>query len=108
MPVLEDHRPELVALDQEPDLVVGGEVHRPEQPLAAARPQPLLGGGEQRLGDLAVVDRLEEAEHPVLAALVLVPAAVELGGDPADRLAVALGEEVLGLGVLEERVLAAG
>ena len=32
---------------------------------------------------------------------------VDLGGDPPDRLAVALGEEVLGLGVLEERVLRA-
>ena len=32
---------------------------------------------------------------------------VDLGRDPADRLAVALGEEVLGLGVLEVRVPAA-
>ena len=32
---------------------------------------------------------------------------VDLGGDPPDRLAVALGEEVLGLAVLEVGVLAA-
>ena len=61
----------------------------------------------ERRGDLAVVDRLEEAEHRVAAALVLVPALVDLGADPADRLAVALGDEVLGLGVLEVGVLPA-
>ena len=105
VPVLENHRPDVVTLDQEPDLIVCCEVHRPEQALAAVAPQPLLGGGEECIGDLAVVDRLEESEHPVFAALELVPAAVELGGDPADRHPVALGKEVLGLGVLEERVL---
>ena len=67
-----------------------------------------VGGAEQGGGDLGVVAGLEEAEHRVAAALELVPAVVDLGGDPADRLAVALGEEVLGLGVLEVGVLLRG
>ena len=45
---------------------------------------------------------------PSLAALEFVPAVVDLGGDPPHHLAVALGEEVLGLGVLEPGVLVAG
>src|SRR5207344_3079902 len=51
--------------------------------------------------------RLEEAEHRVVAALVLVPAAIEVGADAADRLAVALGDQELGLAVLEPGVLLA-
>ena len=52
--------------------------------------------------------RLEEAEEadPVAVGLVVQPVAD--GGDAADDLAVALGEEVLGLGVLEEGVLGRG
>ena len=94
----------LVALDQEPALVIGGEVHRAEQPLAAA-PATHLGGPEQGFEDLGVVLGLDEAELTVLAALELVPAAVDLGGDPPDGLAVSPGEEVFGIGVLEVGVL---
>ena len=107
MPVLEDHRRSLVALDQDPDLVVGGEVHRAEDAAPALVAGPLGRGTQQRRGDLGVLGGLEEAEHRVAATLGLVPAPVDLGGDTADRLAVALGEEVLRFGVLEERVLAA-
>ena len=57
-------------------------------------------------GRLGVVLALEEAEQAPVVALELVEVAVDVGGDAADRLAVAPGEEVLGLGVLEERVLA--
>ena len=91
----------LVALDQEPALVIGGEVHRAEQPLAAALADPILGGPEQGFEDLGVVLGLDEAELTVLAALELVPAAVDLGGDPPDGLAVSPGEEVFGIGMLE-------
>jgi hypothetical protein len=107
MPRLEDHRPPLVALDQNADLIVGGEVHRAEQTAAPLAPCPLGGGAEQSGGHLGVVGRLEEAEHRVAATLVLIPAMVDLDRDAADRLAVALGEEVLGLAVLEVGVLLA-
>ena len=63
-------------------------------------------GVDEGPGDLGVVLGLEEAEHAVAAALELVPAPVDLGGDPADDLAVALGEEVLGVGVVEVGVSA--
>jgi hypothetical protein len=106
VPVLQDHRAQLEPLDQDPDLVVGGEVHRAEESPPAALDQPPLGGTEQSRRHLRVVDRLEEAEHPVVSPLDLVPAAIDLGGDAPDRLAAALGEEVLGLAVLEPGVLA--
>jgi hypothetical protein len=109
VPGLEDHRVPVVALDEDAALVVGGEVHRPEQPLAASLPHPGLGRVEERGEDRGVAVGLDEAELAVVAALVLVPAPVDLGGDPADRLplAVAPGEEVLRLGVVEEGVLGA-
>ena len=107
MPGLENHRLALEALDQDPDLVVGGEVHRPEDPLPPPFGRPRGGGVEQGSHDLGVLGRLEEAEHRVLTALVLVPAAVGVGADPPDRLAVAFGDEELRLAVLEPRVLLA-
>ncbi len=107
VPGLEDHRSPVVAIDEDADLVVGGEVHRAEDATAAFAARPLGGGAEQRGRHLGVVGALEEAEHRVFAALELVPAVVDLGADPADRLAVALREEVLGFGVLEVGVLLA-
>src|SRR3954466_6748645 len=105
MPRLEDVGVPLIALDQEAALVVGGEVHRADQPLPAPLPNPPLGGPEQRLEDVRVVLRVDEAELPVASALELVPATVDLGRDPPDRLSVPPGQEVLGLGVLEVGVL---
>jgi hypothetical protein len=58
-------------------------------------------------GDFGIVLALEEAEQAPLVSLEAVQALVDVGADPADRLIAAPGEEVLGLGVLEERVLAA-
>ena len=106
MPVLEDLRAELEALDEQAALVVGREVERADHVVAAALAQPGEGGVDQRRGDLGVVLALEEAELPPVVVLDLVEALVDLGGDPADDAAVAAGEEVLGVGVLEEGVAA--
>ena len=107
VPGLEDHRRLVVALDEDPALVVHREVHRAEDALTTAGADPIRGRVEQRVRGLGVVRHLEEAEEPVRAALVFVPAAVDVRRDPADGLAVALGKEVLGLRVLEPRVLLA-
>ena len=107
VPVLEELRAQLVPLDEETALVVGGEVHRADHPVAPAPGQPGLGRIEQRSRDLGVVRALEEAEQPPLVSLELVQALVDVGADPADRLIATPGEEVLRLGVLEERVPAA-
>ena len=108
VPALEDQRLALVALDQQAALVVGGEVHR-ARPCGrgrarAASPRPRRAARRPP----RVVLALEEAEQPPVVVLELVEVAVDVGADPAHRLAVAPGEEVLGLGVLEERVLARG
>ena len=64
----------------------------------------MLGGRQQRLGRLRIVLALEEAEHAPLVMLELVEVTVDVRGDPPNRPAVAPGQEILGLGVLEERV----
>ena len=104
-PVREDDRRALEALDEHAALVVHREVHRADHAVAPARAQPALGGGQQRRGGLRVVLALEEAEQAPGVVLELVEDAVDLRGDAPDRAAVAPGEEVLGLAVLEERVL---
>src|SRR5262249_33556601 len=73
--------------------------------LPALRAHPLLRGREQGREDLGIVLGLDEAELAVVAALVLIPTAVDLGGDAPHRLSVAPGQEVLGLRVLEVGVL---
>ena len=67
--------------------------------------QPVLGGLDQRRGGLAV----EHFEHAPLAgalAHMLLHQLVDLGADPADDLAAALGQPQLRAGMLEPRVLA--
>ena len=88
MPGLLDHRRAVEALDQHAALVVHREVHRPDHPVTAALAQPGLGGAQQRLEHLAVVDELEEAEHAPARAVELVEGEVDLRSDPADDLAV--------------------
>ena len=73
----------------------------------ALGPTPVGRGREERVGDGLVVDALEEAEEadPVVVGFVVQPVAD--GGDAADDRSVPLGQEVLGLGVLEEGILRA-
>src|SRR6185312_2513762 len=91
VPRLQDVGVPLVPLDQHAALVVGREIHWADQALAAPLADPVLSGTEQGLEDLRVVLGIDEAELTVAPALELVPAAVDLGGDPADRLTVAPG-----------------
>ena len=93
----------LEAVDQEPALVV----HEGDAAHAARRARGRAASRRPRraaLGDGLVVDALEEAEEADPVAVGLVVQAVVDGGDAADDAAVALGQEVLGLGVLEEGV----
>src|SRR4029077_120995 len=105
MPGFEDVGMAVVALDQQAALVIGGEVHGADQAIPPALAHPALSSLEKRLEDRRVVLGLDEAELPVAAALVLVPAAIDLGCDPPDRLAISPSEEELGLGMLEVGVL---
>ena len=101
MPALPHQRFELEALDQDPALVVQGEVHRPQHLVAPARHQPRFRRPEERPQDLRVVLELDEAEHPGPGAVELVVGEVDLRRDPADHAPVAPGQEVLGFAVLE-------
>ena len=108
MPVLEDLRAQLVAVDEQAALVVEREVHRPDRVVAAgARAASSPAASSSARGDLRVVLALEEAELPPVVLMDLVEARVDLGGDPADDPVAAASEEVLGVGVLEVRVAAA-
>jgi len=53
-----------------------------------------------------VVLTLEEAEQAPAVVLELVEAVIDVSADAPDRLPVAIGEEVLRLRMLEERVAA--
>ena len=106
MPVLEDLRHQLVAFDEHAALVVRGEVERTQHPVAVPRAQPRLGGVEQRLRDRRIALGLVEPEQAPAVVLELVQPIVDVSGDPSDGNAVAVGDEVLSFGVLEERVLA--
>ena len=69
---------------------------------------PLRRGGQQRIGDTLIVDALEEAKEPYLVVVGLVMESVADGGNSPDYLVAPLGDEVLGFGVVEERVFRAG
>src|SRR5215211_7287750 len=106
VPGLEDQRWLVEAVDQEPALIVGGEVHRAEHAAPSPLPKPCRGRVHECADHLGIVLGLEETEHPVVSPLELIPTRIDLRRDPPDHLAVALGEEVLGLRVLEIRILA--
>ena len=99
------HRRMIVALDQQARLVPDAERERPHRPGHALAAQPILGGGEQRVGD-RLVGRLEHAPLAEAGGHMLEHELVDLGRDAADDLVAAPGEEEGGLGMLEPGVLA--
>jgi hypothetical protein len=95
----------LEAVDEDADVAVDREVERTEHASHALRAQPLLGAAEERGEHVGIVDRLERAEVAGRVVVALDAERVDLRGDPADRLAPAIGDEQLHLGVLEEGAL---
>jgi hypothetical protein len=69
---------------------------------------PFLGPVEQHISDGLVSHGLEEPEKPNPVVVGLIVQAVADGRDPPDHLAISFGQEVLGIGMLKERVLVAG
>ena len=100
-----DHRRGVEAVDEHPHLLVDVHRHRAAERLEALRAVPLRGLGEEGVGDLLVVDRVEEAEEPRLVLVPLEVELVELRRDPADGPAVLVGDEGGALGVLVEGCL---
>jgi hypothetical protein len=95
------HRRRIETLDQEAAFLVDRQVERPQHALHAARAQPVLSDIEQGAKDGGVVLGVEHAEMAggVLVLLEIEP--VDLRADPADRLALAIGEPIPALGMLK-------
>jgi hypothetical protein len=108
MPRHAEDRVKLEPIDQDSRLVVHGEVHRADQPIASAGAHPPRGGVQQRFQNLGIVLELEEAEVPPAHPPMLVESAVDLRSDPAHDSPPAPREEVLRLGMLEVRIQPAG
>ena len=91
--------------DMEPDLVPDRQRERALHAGHALASQPVGGGRDQGIGDGLVVDALEHAKLNECLALVFEDEIVDLRGNAPDDLAVTLGEEERGAGMLEPRVL---
>ena len=102
-----DDRPGVEAFEEERALVVHGHVDRAAEPVHAPGRDPGRRRVDEGPGRLRIVEALVEPEEarPVLVRLVMVP--VDDGRDAADGPPVPEGQEILGLAVLEEGVLAA-
>ena len=96
-----DHVVNKKAVDQQARLVPQGKTHRPDGALHALGAQPALRGFQQRVEDVLVVNRLDEAEMAGGVAITLLMQPVHLGGDAPHHFAAPLGDEEFGLGVLE-------
>src|SRR5690606_41456036 len=79
----------------------------PERLLHPTAAQPLRRSLEQGVGDLLVVDRVEEAEEPRALAIAVVPGAIDLRRAAPDAASPHVRGEEGALAVAEERVLAA-
>ena len=95
-----------MALEQDPALVVRREVGGPDHPVAALPRSHCSARSSSAAAASRVVLALEEPEPAPAVVLEALEVVVDLGGDAADRPAVAQREEVLRAAVLEERVLA--
>src|SRR5690606_36689820 len=93
--------------DQQAALVIDRERHRSADGVEPSLAQPFGGGVEQWGRDREVVDALEESEEADLVGVNFVVQVIVDRRDATDHDAIAFGDEVLGLCVLEERVLAA-
>ena len=77
------------AVDEQPQLVVGGEVGRTDARVGPVIGRPAARRVEQGAGHGRVVERVEEADPPPADLLVLVEERVDAGADPPDRPAAA-------------------
>ena len=106
-PVVRHHRRRRLveAFDLQPRLVPDRQADRPEHAGHALGAKPLLGGFDERGGDIRV-DRLEHAEIAGALPHLHLDELVDLRADPADRLAAARRQPEAGARMFEPRVLA--
>ena len=106
MPRAQDDRTVLVTGDEQPDLIVGREVRRTDHAITTPLAQPPPGRVKQSARRLGIVLALKPPEQAPVVVLELVEVVIDVGTDPSHRPSVAVGQEVLGAGVLEPGVLA--
>src|SRR3990172_2277170 len=97
----------LEALDQDAVTVERAEAFRADHLVQPARPRPLEDALEQRRRHFAIVGALEQIEPRSACLVVSVIRSIFQRRDPAYNLAVALGDEEAGVGVLVEGVFVA-
>ncbi len=97
-----------MAVNEETDLAIGGEVHRAADPVQTAFPDPALGGRQKGRRDLGVIFALEEAEEPGAFVPVAVVLVVDVGAYAANDAAVLVCQEQLDIRMLVEGVLFGG
>ena len=102
-----DPRRRVEPVDQQAAGIVDRIVDRAADVGAAAGAEPAGGGVEQGMGRLPIVDAFEHAEAADVAAVAFVVARIVADQDSAQRLPAAQGDELRGVAVLVERMLAA-
>ena len=100
-----DHRWRVEAIDEAPRLFVDVQRIRTPDPLHPAAAEPLGRLAQQRLGDLRIVEGVEEAEEAGVVLVALEVEAIDLRRDAADRLTIPVRDPSRGLAVIEEGVL---
>jgi len=85
-------------------VVIGCEVHRPDDSLVSPRSKPLLGSLNEHAGCFGVVFRLEKAEKAMTSLMVSVIVVINMCGNTTDGDAITITEKILCFTVLEEGI----
>ena len=92
------------ALDEQPDLVIGGRVERPPDESHALLAGPRLHGGKEGRSRRRIVSAFKESPNAHLFAVELIIAPINDARDPAHRLRTTPGQKKLAFGRRPKRV----
>src|SRR4051812_43649658 len=95
----------LESVNQEAAEIIRRVVNWPHDFIPAQGTEPFRGRAEERIGNLLIIGRLEQAEAPDVRAMDRVVFRIVACSDPTHDFTGATREKELGLSVLEERVL---
>ncbi len=96
------------ALDEQPDLIIGGRIERPPQEAHAFGSRPAFRRPKKRRSHFRIAGAFEESPRPHPFSVILVVIPVHNGRNPAHRLRAAGRQEELPLGAFPKGVLPRG